>query len=67
MSGKEFGDFLKQHGLSAVDVAAATKIHPATVSRFVKGARIHRSTLAALESYASKHQVSPPPPKAASG
>lgn len=54
MSATEFKSFLERAGLTVIDVAAATKIHPQTVTRFLKGGRVHISTRTILEHFVAK-------------
>lgn len=63
MSSTEFKTFLEQAGLTVIDVAAATKIHPQTITRFLRGGRVHSSTRTLIEQFVAK-QVSPPAPRA---
>lgn len=51
MSMDVLSQFMKRNGLTEVDVAAAVKCNPVTVSRFLKGTKVSRMTLAALERF----------------
>lgn len=66
MSVAEIKAWLDKNGKSAVDIAAATKIHPVTVSRYLNGGRCFRSTVAAIENYI-KSQIPKTEGKAATG
>ena len=64
MTATDFKSFLERAGLTVIDVAAATKIHPQTITRFLRGGRVHPSTRTLIEQFVAK-QVSPPTAKAA--
>lgn len=49
MSAADFEKWMKKTGKTAVDIASALKIHPITVTRFLDGKRVQRSTLANFE------------------
>ena len=51
MSAVEFKKWMKDRGLTEVDVAAALKCSPVTVVRFLKGKSVLRSTLASFERF----------------
>lgn len=57
MKAVELKRFLDAQGLTVVDVAAATKISPNTIYRFLRGLSIHRGTLFLLESYVKQTQL----------
>jgi len=59
MSGIEFKTFLDKLGLTVIDVSAATKIHPQTVTRFLKGGRVQQATRAQLEQFVAKQSPRP--------
>lgn len=46
---------LELTGKTIIDVAAATKIHPNTISRYLKGEKVNRSTETLLEQWVQKH------------
>lgn len=48
---------LESNGLTAVDVAAATKIHPQTVQKFLNGGSLHRGNILLIETYVKKVQA----------
>lgn len=58
MSLAELRKILELNGLNAVDVAAATKLSPQTVHKFLKGGSIHRSNAFLIETYARQVQES---------
>lgn len=51
MTGLELEKFMKRNDVSAVDIAAALKMHPNTILKFLKGFPARRSTTAAFERY----------------
>jgi transcriptional regulator with XRE-family HTH domain len=44
-------------GKTVIDISASTKVHTSTIERFLKGNRVHRSTLAALERWAAEQSA----------
>jgi hypothetical protein len=57
MSATELRSWMKKHDVTEVDIAAALKIHPVTVQRYLKGKSVHRSTKAALERYVAEQNI----------
>jgi hypothetical protein len=51
MSAEEFENWMTRNNVTSVDVAAALKIDPITVKRFLKGMRVRRSTLDGFERF----------------
>lgn len=49
MSAALLKHWMESNDKTAVDIASALQISPATVSNYLKGKRVHRSTRAALE------------------
>lgn len=58
MSAAEARRVCEANGLTAVDVAAATKIHPQTVQKFLKGRQVHRGNALLIETYLRQIQGS---------
>lgn len=67
MSSTDLKRFLDARGLSVIDVAAATKIHPQTITRFLKGQTVQKSTLFMLETYVKQVQAKISGAKTATG
>lgn len=51
MSAAELDKWMKKYNVTAVDIASALKMHPTTIDKFLKGAPVRRSTIAAFERF----------------
>lgn len=57
MSRKDFKKWLERNGLNEVDVASMLKIHPITVTRFLNGDKVRRSTQHMFESLVDRMPI----------
>lgn len=65
MSANLLKQILSMTGKTVIDVAAATKIHPNTINRYLKGDRVNPSTEAALKRWVQDHSKNSNGPEAA--
>lgn len=49
MSERQLARWMKQRGFTVVDLASMTKLHPVTITNFLKGKRVQWSTRALIE------------------
>lgn len=68
MSRTDFKTWMDRNGLNEIDVASLLKIHPNTVTRFLKGdPKMRRSTLAMFERLMTDVSAQPAATRAAHG
>lgn len=65
MSAEDLKQWMTRTGKNEVDIAAALKMDPITVKRFLKGKSVHRNTRARLEEYVRTQEVTSPAKQAA--
>lgn len=49
MNRSDFKKWMKENDLNEVDVASALKMHPITITRYLEGRKVQRSTEHSLE------------------
>jgi hypothetical protein len=59
MKPSELKKWMAKNDITPVDIAAALKINPRTVERFLMGENVHRSTRAGLTHYVNSHPARP--------
>jgi len=69
MSSAELQILIEKHGITAVDIASALKMDPATIKKVINGEHVHRNTKSRVMDWAKalETQVSQPRGKYATG
>jgi DNA-binding transcriptional regulator LsrR (DeoR family) len=57
MSATKLAEWMKAKDKTAVDIAAALKIHPITVQRYLKGKKVQRIIQAQLENLVASDPI----------
>jgi hypothetical protein len=63
MSAADLKSWMSQKDKRVVDIAAATRIHPNTIQRFLSGKRVHDSTKTAFARLIADDPIEPKEPK----